>query len=261
MGKKMSLSPTFLVRIPVFLIPHALYSMLFHLLDSPLERLIPTNAMVDYGRFRFSDQTVASIPRIGKLREQIDYGDDKINRCDVLKSELNVFRKTFLTSYGVAGCDLWDWKSLETQAGLSEMTDDFLETKGKGAIYWPEDESSPFSNKLRYSTHRLEYALHFQPSIRTLSSSLWRSLLIKRLKCRIAAVLKQLFFRLNQQQHQNLKYRGPARSKSIADSTAPPDIGRSSGEPIDLTDSRISSLPPRAGSSARSGQRPLAPAP
>ncbi|KAK5655306.1 hypothetical protein OQA88_5873 [Cercophora sp. LCS_1] len=123
--------------------------------------------------------TVSSIPSITALRRELDYGELKLPRCSAFNDDINAFRKKFITSRGVAGTDLFNWNSKDGQEGLAEITSTYLDEAGNGRIFWPDDESAANYNKYQYSTHESQ---------------------IKRL-------VKQLFFRLNHQQHRNHKYK------------------------------------------------------
>jgi hypothetical protein len=98
----------------------------------------------------------ASVPRtrISELRHELDYGDSKLPRCSAFNDDVRAFRKKFLTSSGLRGLELHDWKSSAHQAGLSEMTTAYLDHGGNGSLFWPDDVSSPRYNTLQYSKHR-----------------------------------------------------------------------------------------------------------
>ncbi|KAJ9134132.1 hypothetical protein NKR23_g10363 [Pleurostoma richardsiae] len=123
------------------------------------------------------------IPNITSLRDQLDYGNAGSKRCSTFNDDIRVFRKKFRTTDDIAGVDLHDWKNPAHQAGLTEMAQAYLDKGGNGSVFWPDDETSPYKNKYSYSTHR----------------------------ARIKRLVKQLFFRLNQQQYRNNKYKNKAK--------------------------------------------------
>jgi hypothetical protein len=92
----------------------------------------------------------ASVPNITTIREMLDYGDAKLARCDVFYDDMRTFRKKYKPGGGLSGVDLQDWGSKEHQAGLTRMTEAYLDEGGNGSIFWPDD-ASPYKNKLRYS--------------------------------------------------------------------------------------------------------------
>ncbi|KAK4251356.1 hypothetical protein C7999DRAFT_28086 [Corynascus novoguineensis] len=124
----------------------------------------------------------ANIPSITALRNALDYGDPHLPRCAAFYDDTRAFRKKFKTSRGVPGADLHDWKSRDGQAALTEMTVAYLEKEGNGMLFWPDDKSSDNYNKYQYSKDHV----------------------------RIKQLVKQLFFRLNQQQFRNKKYKHKA---------------------------------------------------
>ncbi|RYP65280.1 hypothetical protein DL769_006359 [Monosporascus sp. CRB-8-3] len=144
----------------------------------------------------------ANLPKITAIRETLDYGDPELTRCAAFTADVRAFRKKFTTKSGLPGTSLYDWRSPEHQRGLNEMTEDYLERAGNGAMWWPDDTSAPNHNKLQYSKdHR-----------------------------KINELMLQLFFRLNEQQHRNNKYKNKFKSGS-----AEPDRrGHSTEEPIDV---------------------------
>lgn len=93
----------------------------------------------------------ASIPSITTLRKELDYGDPQSPRCAAFYDDTRAFRKKFITSRGVAGPELHDWKSREGQAALTEMTLAYLDKEGNGRLFWPDDKSSANYNKYQYS--------------------------------------------------------------------------------------------------------------
>ena len=98
-----------------------------------------------------SKVVASSIPTISALRQQLGYGDRHLNRCSTFYDDVRVFRKKYLTHDGFSGISFYNWKSPEHQAGLTEMTDAYLDEEGNGALYWPDNDASINRNKLRYS--------------------------------------------------------------------------------------------------------------
>jgi hypothetical protein len=93
----------------------------------------------------------ANIPSITTLRNDLDYGHLGLPRCAAFCDDTRAFRKKFVTSDGVPGSDLHDWKSCEGQDGLTEMTVAYLDKEGNGAMFWPDDKASSKYNKYQYS--------------------------------------------------------------------------------------------------------------
>lgn len=93
----------------------------------------------------------ASIPNITVLREKLEYGDSRSDRCDAFNDDIRVFRKRYRTSSGLPGVDLYDWRSSEHQSALTEMANAYLEKEGNGSVYWPDDDTSPNHNGLQFS--------------------------------------------------------------------------------------------------------------
>lgn len=93
----------------------------------------------------------ANIPSITTLRNDLNYGDPRLPRCAAFYDDTRAFRKKFVTSHGVAGIDLHDWRSRDGQAGLTEMTVAYLDKEGNGPMFWPDDKSSSKYNRYQYS--------------------------------------------------------------------------------------------------------------
>ncbi|KAJ2977223.1 hypothetical protein NUW58_g7877 [Xylaria curta] len=128
----------------------------------------------------------ANLPKITALRRELDYGDTGSHRYSAFVDDVRVFRKKFVTKNGVSGTSLHNWKSQEHQSGLSEMTAAYLDTNGNGLLFWPDDPSAENANKFQYS----------------------------RDNAKIKKLMKQLFFRLNEQQYRNEKYKHKEKRES-----------------------------------------------
>lgn len=93
----------------------------------------------------------ASIPPITQLREQLDYGDSHLPRCQAFYDSVRVFRKTFVTSQGWEGSTIHDWRVRDHRNALAEMSRAYLERHGNGQLFWPDDNTNGRANKLKYS--------------------------------------------------------------------------------------------------------------
>lgn len=93
-----------------------------------------------------------SIPAITALREQLDYGNPRLARCQAFCDSVRVFRKEFVSSQGWHSSSIHDWKSGEHQTALSEMVRSYLELQGNGSLFWPEHNLQGRANKYKYST-------------------------------------------------------------------------------------------------------------
>ncbi|KAF2496206.1 hypothetical protein BU16DRAFT_561040 [Lophium mytilinum] len=140
--------------------------------------------------------SASSVPNITELRRQLQYG----NGHPTFSDDVKMFRKNYRSPSGLVGMDLYEWSSQQQQTALDEMTETYLEKEGRGNLYWPDDETSTNLNVLQYSRDR----------------------------SKIKTLVKQLMFRLNQQQYRNHKYKGKERSG--ADETH--ERGRSATDPI-----------------------------
>ena len=97
-----------------------------------------------------TDIPAARVPKITDLRNRLNYGDARLERCTAFTDDLRVFRRRYSVS-GIRGSDLWDWKSSNHQDALRKMTTSFLEGDGYGETYWPSDPAARNFNLLRYS--------------------------------------------------------------------------------------------------------------
>jgi hypothetical protein len=97
--------------------------------------------------------TESSIPPITTLRRELDYGDSQLLRYSAFNDGMNAFRRNFISSRGVAGVDLYNWKDKEGQEGLAEITSAYLDKAGNGQRFWPDDEAATNYNRYQYSKH------------------------------------------------------------------------------------------------------------
>ena len=80
----------------------------------------------------------SSIPKLTTLRKQLGYGTPGGERDLAFKKAVAEQVKTFVSSVDrLPAFKLTKWKNLIHQRGLLEVTNDFLEVKGKGAEFWP----------------------------------------------------------------------------------------------------------------------------
>jgi hypothetical protein len=97
-----------------------------------------------------------SVPNIGVLRQQLGYSCNNREisgfRWKEVHDSASKFRKGFTTEKGLKGTALVDWRSQKHQDALAEMTHTFLEVDGNGSLYWPNDDTYKFANRLTYST-------------------------------------------------------------------------------------------------------------
>ncbi|KAI9154817.1 Bifunctional cytochrome P450/NADPH--P450 reductase [Paramyrothecium foliicola] len=136
-----------------------------------------------------SPKSVAAIPTITDLRRMLGFGDPALHRSQIFNDDTRVFRGKFTDSEGQPGYDFFDWKSAKHQKGLDELTDAYLDKEGNGSLFWPDDPTSARHNGLQYSQDRSH----------------------------IRKLVKQLFFRLNLQQHRNTKYRHGLQRDKVED--------------------------------------------
>ncbi|KAF4784844.1 hypothetical protein HER10_EVM0013166 [Colletotrichum scovillei] len=146
----------------------------------------------------------ASIPPITQLREQLDYGDPHLPRCQAFYDSVRAFRKTYETSQGWEGNTIHEWRIREHRSALAEMARAFLELHGNGQLFWPDDNTKGKANKFKYSTDG----------------------------ARIRRIMQQLFWRLNLQQHRNEKYKKNKEKASSVDRMS--GRGLSHEDPIDV---------------------------
>lgn len=152
-----------------------------------------------------SKATASSLPKITDLRKLLNFGDASSSRAQGFNDIVRAFRRTYRTGTGVPGVDLHDWKSPEHQSELTKMARKFLDEQNYGRIFWPDIEGDAGNSiKLEYSKNQKF----------------------------ITSTMKQLFFRLNQQQFRNKKYK-----KRDRDGSASLNIrGQSVTDPIQVDD-------------------------
>lgn len=101
----------------------------------------------------------ASLPNITALRQALDYGDPHLARCSAFYDDVRAFRKKFVTSDGMLGPSLHDWRDRDHQDGLREMTRAYLDRDGNGLLFWPDDPSAANFNDLQYTHDRQQYVV------------------------------------------------------------------------------------------------------
>jgi hypothetical protein len=81
------------------------------------------------------------VPTITTLRQDLGYGGENQETWKIVYDSASDLRKVFVTSKGLKGTEILDWKSKEHQDALADMTDTYLEANGNGRLYWPEDST------------------------------------------------------------------------------------------------------------------------
>lgn len=99
-----------------------------------------------------SSSNPSSIPPITALRQELDYGDPQLARCQAFYDSVRLFRKTFVSSQGWDGPSIHDWRSKDHQIALGEMVRSYLEQHKNGIFFWPDDKSQSRANRFQYST-------------------------------------------------------------------------------------------------------------
>lgn len=135
-------SPNLSEKTGAELTAHSLVHLLFQL----------TNASDNTSTTIMASINPTSIPSITALRQDLNYGDAKLPRCQAFYEDVRLFRKKYISSQGLEGGSLHEWKLREHQNALGEMTRAFLDRDGNGRHYWPDDETSPRYNGLKYSS-------------------------------------------------------------------------------------------------------------
>ncbi|KAK1676287.1 hypothetical protein BDP55DRAFT_662195 [Colletotrichum godetiae] len=150
----------------------------------------------------------SSIPFISALRKKLGYGDSRSEHCQsiLFYDSVRTFRKTFVSSQGHESSAVHDWKSSENQRALDEMVQAYLDRDGNGPRLWPDESVQNWVNKLKYSVH----------------------------ETKIKRILKQLFWRMNLQQHQYLKYKKSKEKTDKTDTRTLDGRGLSHEDPIDV---------------------------
>jgi hypothetical protein len=100
-------------------------------------------------------RSINSLPLIGELRQQLDYGDPGVPRYHMFYEDIQTFQRNFTTSNGLNGCRLFEWR--KHQKGLAEITRGYLENWGRGPIFWPDNPSAAWYNKLSYTRDFAKY--------------------------------------------------------------------------------------------------------
>ncbi|KAH7001609.1 hypothetical protein EDB80DRAFT_97571 [Ilyonectria destructans] len=94
---------------------------------------------------------VTHIPNIRTLRAELDCAHVGQRRDVNFYNSVCSYMFTFKSTHGLKGTELTRWKAPPHQKGLLELTRRFLEDDGNGAIFWPDDSTSPEYRSLQYS--------------------------------------------------------------------------------------------------------------
>lgn len=90
------------------------------------------------------------IPKVRELQEQLGFdGTDGRSSAD-LKDATHHFRREYLTSDGMPGRELKDWKTSRTQTELLRMARTFLEDERYGMKFWSASANSSSKRGLEY---------------------------------------------------------------------------------------------------------------
>ncbi|KAM5360300.1 hypothetical protein ACJZ2D_013859 [Fusarium nematophilum] len=144
---------------------------------------------------------VGEIPGIKVLRHLLGLGTPRDKQSIYFGQVLKTFRRNYKTADGTPGSSFMKWRDHHHQRGLSQMADDFLEKERRGPQFWPDTDGAASSAKsLRWSRDHV----------------------------RIKRYVKQLFFRLNQQD----AWKGP---ESIANKAQAAHSRGSSEQPLAVT--------------------------
>ena len=145
-------------------------------------------------------KVAAQIPKIKVLRKQLDYGDETCSRFLAFCDDIRVFRKSFETNDRVQGHKLYEWRSDHDRLGLIEMTIEYLEVRGNGAKFWPDEAASQFYNKWQYSKDHVQYVLFRLPCGQ-----------LTKFEPSIKRIVLLLLWRMNLQQQRNDKHKAKKR--------------------------------------------------
>ncbi|KAF4959128.1 hypothetical protein FSARC_10841 [Fusarium sarcochroum] len=115
---------------------------------------------------------VGDIPSCLALRKKLGVGTPGDKESIFFRNTIQDFRVQYMSDEGDPGSEFRKWDEHSHQKGLIRMTDDFLEIEGKGPRFWPDDEGSAPVKTLKWTKDR----------------------------ARIKKLIKQLFFRMNQQE-------------------------------------------------------------
>ena len=94
--------------------------------------------------------SATSIPSISALRQSLDYGDPSLARVNVFILDLRVFTQRYITSTGLRGSEIIEWRSPDQREALCEVTNAWLEEANSGVTYWPHEKNHPNFNKYKY---------------------------------------------------------------------------------------------------------------
>jgi hypothetical protein len=100
---------------------------------------------------------VASVPKVGELRNQLGFADQSSSTSKIFNDTLRAFRRSYKTTDGIPGVKFHDWKSREHQTQLSVMVVKFLSANNGGKYFWPDEQSDGLSQSTEDSSGELNY--------------------------------------------------------------------------------------------------------
>ncbi|KAL6887144.1 hypothetical protein HDV57DRAFT_488128 [Trichoderma longibrachiatum] len=125
------------------------------------------------------------IPEYDELLELLGYNYNSTMLASSLsfKNAISSFIQRFVSPDGTRGSDLKSW--VVHRDIFEEMAKSFLDEQHHGRIFWPDDYTDPFFNRLKYTTDYHQ----------------------------IHSIMSQLFYRYNTSIHMDVSHRMPSVSK------------------------------------------------
>ncbi|KAL6917112.1 hypothetical protein FSST1_008607 [Fusarium sambucinum] len=103
---------------------------------------------------------VKHIPSIVALRSKLGVGIPGNKESRAFRRVVKEFHQDYKATDGTPGTEFVDWRNSSHRDALRRMTDEFLEARGWGQLFWPDAAGPGSVKKLKWSEDRTEIKKH-----------------------------------------------------------------------------------------------------
>jgi len=97
---------------------------------------------------------ITKVPSIKELCERLGFQHASLKDTSTFVEASHAWRKSYITSSGVAGTELLLWKDPDVQFNLREMSEKFLEVSNNGEAFWSANRSWNHDSDLTYPENK-----------------------------------------------------------------------------------------------------------
>jgi hypothetical protein len=99
---------------------------------------------------------IKHIPSIVALRAKLGVGTPGNKESRAFRRVVKEFHQDYKAEDGTPGTEYVDWRNSSHRQALQKMTDEFLEARGWGQLFWPDTAGPGSVKKLKWSENRSE---------------------------------------------------------------------------------------------------------